>query len=97
MSRRSLLRGAAGAGAVGIAAAAGAGAVLTATRPAAAQPAAAGNTVKLDAVTQSDEPLVAYLRDTKSGEFEIYHGSNVVKVHNPGLVAELLRGLQTAL
>jgi hypothetical protein len=100
LSRRSLLRGAAGAGAVGFAAAAGAGAVFAATRPAgAAKPAETGNTATLDAVTNraSDEPLVVYLRDVKSGEFEIFNGSNAVTVRNPGLAAELFSSLQTAL
>jgi hypothetical protein len=105
LSRRSLLRGAGGVGAVGLAAAAGAGAVFAATRPAAgpvsastAPAAASGKAVTTDAVSElaAGEPLVVYLRDIKSGEFEIFNGTRQVKVSNPRLAAELVRGLQTA-
>jgi hypothetical protein len=103
LSRRSLLRGAAGAGAVGFAAAAGAGAVIAATRPAAGTlsastgPATSDKAVTADAVSElaEGEPLVVYLRDIKSGEFEIFNGTRQVKVRNPRLAAELLSGLQT--
>jgi hypothetical protein len=99
MSRRSLLRGAAGAGAVGLAAAAGAGAVFAATRPAdATSPADAGKAAATGTVAAkpSGEPLVVYLRDTSTGEFEIFNGTRQVRVRNPRLVAQLLDGLQTA-
>ena len=99
MSRRSLLRGAAGAGAVGLAAAAGAGAVFAATRPAdATSPADAGKAAATGtaAAKPSGEPLVVYLRDTSTGEFEIFNGTRQVRVRNPRLVAQLLDGLQTA-
>ena len=99
MSRRSLLRGAAGAGALGLAAAAGGGAVFAATRPAGAtSPADAGKAAATGsaAAKPSGEPLVVYLRDTSTGEFEIFNGTRQVRVHNPRLVAQLLDGLQTA-
>jgi hypothetical protein len=98
-SRRSLLRGAAGAGVVGFAAAAGAGVVFAATRPGdATRPADAAKAATTDtaAAKASGEPLVVYLRDTSSGEFEVFNGTSQVRVHNPGLVAQLLDGLQTA-
>jgi hypothetical protein len=97
-SRRSVLRGAAGAGVVGFAAAAGAGAVFAATRPAdAARPAAAqAGPAGTAAAKASGEPLVVYLSDTSSGEFEVFNGTSQVRVHNPGLVAQLLDGLATA-
>ena len=99
MSRRSLLRGAAGAGALGLAAAAGGGAVFAATRPAGTtSPADAGKAAATGsaAAKPSGEPLVVYLRDTSTGEFEIFNGTRQVRVHNPRLVAQLLDGLQTA-
>ena len=103
MSRRSLLRGAAGAGALGLAAAAGGGAVFAATRPAGAtspadagKAAATGSAAGSAAAKPSGEPLVVYLRDTSTGEFEIFNGTRQVRVHNPRLVAQLLDGLQTA-
>jgi hypothetical protein len=98
-SRRTLLRGAAGAGAVGLAAAAGAGAAFAATRPAdLTRPADAGKALTADAAPQrtSREPIVVYLRDTTAGEFEVFNGTRQVRVRNPGLVAQLLDGLRTA-
>jgi hypothetical protein len=98
VSRRSLLRGAAGVGAVGLAAAAGGGAVFAATRPAGPGPADAGKAAAAPAPPQNPggEPLVVYLRDTATGEFEVFNGTSQVRIHNPRLVAQLLDGLQTA-
>jgi hypothetical protein len=39
---------------------------------------------------------VVYLRDAKSGEFEVFRGTQQVKVRNPRLVAQLLDGIATA-
>jgi hypothetical protein len=97
--RRSVLRGAAGLGAVGLAAAAGAGAVVAATRP------AGSGTVTSTGATQAagaaarangTEPLVVYLRDAAAGEFEVFHGTRQVRLRNPGLAAQLLDGIATA-
>jgi len=84
MSRRSLLRGAAGAGAVGLVAATGVGAVAAAVRPdtkaaaPAALPAHAG-------------PLMVYLRDARTGELEVFAGTSKVRFRDPVLAAQLLR------
>ena len=95
VSRRSLLRGAAGAGAVGLAAAVG-GAAFAAAHPAASQPAAADqHTPGRQAGADASAPLVVYLRDTKSGELEVFNGTSQTTIHNPGLVAQLA-GLKTA-
>jgi len=85
MSRRSLLRGAAGAGAVGLVAAAGAGAVVAAARPEtkAATPAAA--------LPPNAGPLVVYLRDARTGDLEVLAGTTKVRLHDPALAAQLLR------
>ena len=37
-----------------------------------------------------------YLRDTATGEFEVFHGTSQIRIRNPRLVAQLLDGLQTA-
>ena len=95
VARRSVLRGAAGLGAAGLAVAAGAGAVVAATRPAkaAAGPApGAGPAARAGGA----EPLVVYLRDAAAGEFEVFHGTRQVRVRNPRLVAQLLDGIATA-
>ena len=101
VARRSVLRGAAGLGAAGLAAAAGAGAVVAATRPAnaTASPApraAAGAAAGAAAQVSGGEPLVVYLRDAAAGEFEVFRGTQQVKVRNPKLVAQLLHGIATA-
>jgi hypothetical protein len=105
VARRSVLRGAAGLGAVGLAAAAGAGAVVAATRPAhAAAGPAAGTVASTGAAPAAGtaarsggaDPLVVYLRDTTAGEFEVFQGTKQVKVSNPRLVAQLLDGIATA-
>lgn len=92
VSRRSLLRGAAGAGAVGLAAAVG-GAAFTAAHPAAAKPDAQAQETGRTGAT---DPLVVYLRDTASGELEVFNGTSQTKIHNPQLVAQLVAGLHTA-
>jgi hypothetical protein len=89
MSRRSVLRGAAGAGAVGLAVATGAGAVAAAARPrtkaatsaAAAGPGRAGS-------------LVVYLRDATAGELEVFAGTSKVRFRDPALAARLLQAVQ---
>jgi hypothetical protein len=86
MSRRSVLRGAAGAGAAGLAAAAGAGALAAAARPAAAAPAARP--------AKHAEPVVVYLRDASTGELEAFTGTSQVRFRDPALAARLLRAVQ---
>jgi hypothetical protein len=87
VSRRSLLRGAAGAGAVGFAALSGAGAVSAAVRPAA--PAAE------PAIRAADAgPVVVYLRDAATGEMEIFAGAGQTRFRDPALAARLLSRAQ---
>lgn len=99
LSRRSVLRGAAGAGAVGIAAAAGAGAVVAATRPS-ASPAlpAASKSVAVAVVPPAAMagPLVVYIADTGTGQFDVFAGTGQIRVRNPALVRQLLANLKLA-
>jgi hypothetical protein len=99
MSRRSLLRGAAGVGAVGLAAAAGAGVTVAATRPAQAAslpPAAKPVEVAAMPATAMAGPLVVYVRDTTTGEFDVFGDEGQVTVKNPALVAQLVKNVQLA-
>ena len=91
LSRRSLLRGAAGVGAVSVAAAAGAGAIFAAAGPASAATGTHADTVP-DSGTHpaGDEPIVAYLRDAATGEFEVFHGTRQVRVRDRKLAVQLL-------
>jgi hypothetical protein len=88
MSRRSVLRGAAGAGAAGIAATAFAGMAgpaLASARPAPrrAEP----------ALTDEDtaEQVVIHVRDAKSGEIDIFRGTSHTRLHDRELAARLVR------
>jgi hypothetical protein len=99
-SRRSILRGAGAAGAVGLAAVAGggllAGTASAATKAPAAKPAAAKPAVTAETEAHSEEPLVVYLKDKATGEFEIFNGTKQVTVRNKQLVNELFAGLAAA-
>ena len=88
MSRRSVLRGAAGAGAAGIAATAFAGmagpALATArSAPLHAEPELTGD--------HSAGQFVVYVRDARSGEMDIFRGTGHVKLHDRKLAARLAR------
>ena len=90
LSRRSVLRGAAGAGAVGLAAASGITAVTGLTRhDTPASPDAAA--VAADAL---GGPVMVYLRDASTGEMEVFAGTGQATLRNPALVRELLRAIK---
>jgi hypothetical protein len=88
-SRRAVLRGAAGVGAVGLVAAAGVGA--------AAGPALAAAPARADAPARPDAhqaeaaagPLVVYLRDAASGELDVFAGTSHAVIRDHALVARL--------
>lgn len=89
VSRRSVLRGAAGAGAVGLAAAGGVTAVAGLTRH--------DTSARQDAAEPADAQagaVMVYLRDTSTGEMEVFAGTGQTTVRNPALVRELLRAIK---
>ena len=89
MSRRSVLRGAAGAGAVGIAAAGGVATVTGITRR--------DHSARQDTVEPADAlagPVMVYLRDASTGEMEVFAGTGQTRLRNPALARELLRAIQ---
>jgi hypothetical protein len=90
LSRRSVLRGAAGAGAVGLAVAGGVTAVAGLARP--DHPARPD-----DAAASADartEPVLVYLRDASTGEMDVFAGTGQTRLRNPALASELLRAIQ---
>jgi hypothetical protein len=96
-SRRSVLRGAGAAGAVGIAAAVGAGAasgVAAATRPAADNRANPDNRATAEHSAGAGAPLVVYLRDAASGEFDVFTGTSRAVIVDPDLAARLTRAVR---
>ena len=99
VSRRSMLRGAAGVGVVGAAAAAGAGAVVAVTRqspPATLMPASRPVAVAPIAPAAMEGPLVVYIADTTTGLFDVFGGTGQTQVRNPALVRQLLANLKLA-
>ena len=96
VSRRSMLRGAAGVGAAGLAAAA----VASTAAPALAAPRAAapagrpvpGRTAPAGAgPADAAEPVVVHLRDAASGEMDIFAGTSHTRLRDPDLAARLTR------
>jgi hypothetical protein len=90
-SRRSLLRGAAGAGAAGIAAAVALRTAAPARAAAAARtrtPDASGNQAPVDG------PVVVHLRDARSGEMDVFAGTRQVRLTDPDLAARLTRAVR---
>jgi len=87
-SRRSVLKGAAGVGAAGIAATTLAGIAV----PAAA---AASTSHSAAAPHEHDESagtdIVVHVRDAASGELDVYHGTSHTKLHDRALAAHLAR------
>jgi len=85
VSRRSLLRGAAGVSAVGLAAASGA--VALAGPVAHASPAATAR-------TSHEGPVMVYLRDAATGEMDVFAGTGQVTLRDPALAKQLLRAIK---
>jgi hypothetical protein len=90
-SRRTMLRGAAGAGLAATAVASVGGSALAAVaRPAHAQ--ASGHVQLADTVAEhDDEAIVVHLRDAGSGEIDLFHGTRQVRLHDRDLAARLIR------
>jgi hypothetical protein len=100
MSRRAVLRGAAGAGAAGLVA----GSALTAlpavaaARPAPSGP-PAGRAGRSGAMSpgatpdpgSADGPLVVHVRDARTGEMDIFAGTTRTRLRDPALAARLAR------
>ncbi len=92
LTRRSVLRGAAGAGVAGIAATALAGVAspaFAATDRTAAPAAHAADSETAE--PESGEQIVVHLRDAKSGEIDVFHGTSTTRVYDRELAARLVR------
>jgi len=90
VSRRSVLRGAAGAGAAGLAAAAAAGTAgpaLAAVTSASSRRQAARTTNEAAAAGS----VVVYLHDARSGQMDVFAGTSHTRLADPDLAARLAR------
>jgi len=92
VSRRSVIRGAATAGAAGLAATALGGALSPAaaasTRAASSTGAPAGGDVKAPA-----GPIVVHVRNAKSGDIEVFSGTSQTRLRDKELAARIARAI----
>jgi len=93
-SRRSLLRGAAGVAGAGLAAGAVAGAIAGPAQ-AAAGPAAAGPGEPAGAGDPGPASgVVVHVRDTRTGEMDIFSGTSQVRLRDPHLAGRLAQAVR---
>jgi len=95
LSRRTALRTAAAAGLAGAALAATGAPALAAARPGRADHNEAGhNEAGHDEAgheAHDGEPIVAHLRDARTGEIDVFHGTSQTRLHDKTLAAALIR------
>jgi hypothetical protein len=97
VSRRSLLRGGLVGGGVGLAVAAGAGAAVGLTGNSgqtSLKPVSKPVAMAPMAPNATKGPIVAYISDTSTGVLDVYAGTGWTQIHNPALVAQLLKNLK---
>ncbi len=93
MSRRSMLRGAAGAGVAGIAVTAlgTAGPALAATARAAKPAARDAADPAADDAADTDQQVMVHVRDARTGEIDLFSGTSHTRVQDRELAARLIR------
>ena len=98
LERRSLLRSIAGIGVVGAAAAVGAGAAIKVDRSGAPTMKPVSKPVEMAPMAPSAMagPLVVYIADTTTGQFDAFAGSGQTRVRNPALVQQILANIKLA-
>jgi len=90
-SRRSVLHGAAGLAGAGLAATVMAG---TLAAPASASAAPRTHPGRAARVSGTDEPVIVHVRDVRSGEMDVFAGTEQVRLHDPGLAAKLMQAVR---
>jgi nitrous oxide reductase len=89
LSRRSVLQGAATAGAAGLAVTAmgaAAGSALAATSP--------SSPARDDDVKTPSGPIVVHVHDAKSGELDVFSGTSQTRVRDKDLAARIARAVR---
>ena len=87
LSRRSVLQGAASAGAAGVAAAA----LVNAGLPAAAEAVAPARPAGAPGRARAGESLVVHIRDIATGEMDVFRGTTHIRVRDKEITARLVR------
>jgi len=88
MSRRTMLKGAAGVGAAGLAASTLASVALPAAAAAMAPVRTSSGQARHDG---GDEAIVVHVRDVASGEIDVFRGTSQTRLHDRDLAARLAR------
>ena len=91
VSRRSVIRGAATAGAAGLAVTAFGGALSPAA--AASTPASGRTAAPADEVKAPAGPIVAHVRNAKSGDIEVFSGTSQTRLRDTDLAARIARAI----
>jgi hypothetical protein len=87
LSRRSVLQGAASAGAAGVAAAA----LVNAGLPAAAEAMAPARPAGAPGRARGGESVVVHIRDIATGEMDVFRGTTHIRVRDKEITARLVR------
>jgi hypothetical protein len=97
LSRRSLLRGSAVAGATGLAVTAmgamAGPAVADSRRSSATEPSATDLASGRDEAALPDGPIVVHVRDAKSGDLEVFSGTSQTRLRDQDLAARIARAI----
>jgi nitrous oxide reductase len=94
VSRRSVIRGAATAGAAGLAVTALGGALSPAASAATRSPSSAARTqAPARAEGETAGPIVVHVRNTKSGDIEVFSGTSQTRLHDKDLAARIARAI----
>ncbi|NJP43270.1 hypothetical protein [Actinacidiphila epipremni] len=97
VSRRSLLRSGLLGGGIGLAVAAGAGTAVGLTHHSSGtslKPASKPVVMAPMPPRAVQGPLVVYISDSASGVLDVFAGTGATRIHNPGLVTQLLDNLK---
>jgi hypothetical protein len=93
LTRRSLLQGAATAGAAGLAATAMGAPALAASRKAAGDPTARRPAGGPASAPGHAGPIVVHVRDARSGEIELFSGTSQTRLRDKDLAARIARAI----
>ncbi len=92
LSRRSLLQGAATAGAAGLAVTA-LGAAASPALAATSRPSAADQSRGHDEASTHAGPIMVHVRDAKSGDIEVFSGTSQTRLRDKELAARIARAI----
>jgi hypothetical protein len=93
LSRRSVIRGAAGLAGAGLAASAITGAIAAPAAAAARSARSQRPARQLPGDAVHTEPVIVHIRDVATGEMDVFAGISHARLTDPGVAARLVRGV----